>query len=165
MCSEHALSLIQSLVAKRQRSCVAQSVEQSPGLREVPGFESRHSRSMFFCYIGDPDVMGKLCYDHIPPHPSAQTTSCYDRTTNFRMHCMFLSHSVFHQGDLCSGFHLHTICVSEHALSLIQSLVAKRQRSCVAQSVEQSPGLREVLGSNPGTADQCFSAYNRINSG
>ena len=47
---------------------------------------------------------------------------------------------------------------SEHALSLIQSLVAKRQRSCVAQSVEQSPGLREVLGSNPGTADQCFSA-------
>ena len=29
---------------------------------------------------------------------------------------------------------------------------------CVAQSVEQSPGLREVLGSNPGTADQCFSA-------
>ena len=47
---------------------------------------------------------------------------------------------------------------SEHALSLIQSLVAKRQRSCVAQSVEQSPGLREVRGSNPGTADQCFSA-------
>ena len=47
---------------------------------------------------------------------------------------------------------------SEHALSLIQSLVAKRQRSCVAQSLEQSPGLREVRGSNPGTADQCFSA-------
>ena len=47
---------------------------------------------------------------------------------------------------------------SEHALSLIQSLVAKRQRSCVAQSVERSPGLREVRGSNPGTADQCFSA-------
>ena len=76
-----------------------------------PGFEPRHSRSMFFCYIGDPDVMSRLCYDHIPPHPSAQTTSCYDRTTNFRMHCMFLSHSVLHQGDLCSGFHLHTICV------------------------------------------------------
>ena len=50
---------------------------------------------------------------------------------------------------------------SEHALSLIQSLVAKRQRSCVAQSVEQSPGLREVLGSSPGTADQCFSAILR----
>ena len=47
---------------------------------------------------------------------------------------------------------------SEHALSLIENYIAKRQRSCVAQSVEQSPGLREVLGSNPGTADQCFSA-------
>ena len=51
---------------------------------------------------------------------------------------------------------------SEHALSLVQSLVAKRQRSCVAQLVEQlveqSPGLREVLGSNPGTVDQCNSA-------
>ena len=55
---------------------------------------------------------------------------------------------------------------SEHALSLIENYIAKRQRSCVAQSVEQSPGLREVLGSNPGTADQCFSAiflsYNNI---
>ena len=34
---------------------------------------------------------------------------------------------------------------------------------CIAQSVEQSPGLREVLGSNPGTADQCFSAIVSIN--
>ena len=123
-----------------------------------PGFESRHSRSMFFCYIGDPDVISKLCYDHIPPHPSAQTTSCYDRTTNFRMHCMFLSHSVLHQGDLCSGFHLHTICVVNTLSHSYRVYIAKRQRSCVAQSVEQSPGLREVLGSNPGTADQCFSA-------
>ena len=24
--------------------------------------------------------------------------------------------------------------------------------------VEHSPGLRDILGSNPGTADQCFSA-------
>ena len=123
MCSEHTLSLIQSLVAERQRSCVAQSVEQSPGLREVLGSNPGTADQCFsailvtpdvmsrLCYIGDPDVISKLCYDHIPPHPSAQTTSCYDRTTNFRMHCMFLSHSVLHQGDLCSGFHLHTICV------------------------------------------------------
>ena len=52
---------------------------------------------------------------------------------------------------------------SEHALSLIQSLVAKRQRSCVAQSVEQSPGLREVLGSNPAQPINVFLLYCLIN--
>ena len=42
---------------------------------------SRHSRSMFFCYIGDPDVISKLCYDHIPPAHKL-ITICYNRTTS-----------------------------------------------------------------------------------
>ena len=148
MCSEHALSLIQSLHSKKTAIMCSSIGRAIARFARGPGFESRHSRSMFFCYIGDPDVMSRLCYD---------------RTTNFRMHCMFLSHSVLHQGDLCSGFHLHTICVVNTLSHSYRVYIAKRQRSCVAQSVEQSPGLREVLGSNPGTADQCFSAITYCN--
>ena len=38
--------------------------------------------NVFFCYIGDPDVISKLCYDHIPPAHKHILTSCYDRTTS-----------------------------------------------------------------------------------
>ena len=121
-----------------------------------PGFESRHSRSMFFCYIGDPDVISKLCYDHIPPAHKL-ITICYNRTTSVSIVSVSFALCAA-SGGLVQRLSLtHNMC-SEHALSLIENYIAKRQRSCVAQSVEQSPGLREVLGSNPGTADQCFSA-------